>query len=380
MEKQFILINPKNTYSIDEKNSLNVLVNNSSESLPLDESDDSNKDSKSYYLTKHSKINKFIISKKSNKKERKTNVERKRKEDDIRKKIKSCFHKNFLKYLNTCLTKAGSIYTFKSFPQNFITDITKKTNHKAMQLTYGELFEYTYTKLNEDKKYKEKKYNKNNIKAAESKYTKNKEILKYLDNNPEISRKSGWEKIKNTKYIDLLKDFFNSKEFEQSILDISKKEDKDYLESYIYFSKTYIEYYISYQPSEKESNNNKNQDTYNNVNHNSNMIIINNNNILNSTIVLDNDTPNQFSNDIVNDNSINTQNEDNPNDPFIMPFSTINEENDFDNLNSITNDDISSENFLSLDENRMFQRSINQIIFLRDFFFIQELNLFNAIK
>ena len=77
-------MNQKNTYSIDEKNSLNVLVNNSSESLPLDESDDSNKDSKSYYLTKHSKINKFIISKKSNKKERKTKTERKRKEDDSR--------------------------------------------------------------------------------------------------------------------------------------------------------------------------------------------------------------------------------------------------------------------------------------------------------
>ena len=88
-----------------------------------------------------------------------------------------------------------------------------------MQLTYGELFEYTYTKLNEDKKYKEKKYNKNNIKPAESKYIKNKEILKYLDNNPEISKKSGWEKIKNTKYIDLLKYFFNSKEFEKSILE-----------------------------------------------------------------------------------------------------------------------------------------------------------------
>ena len=119
-------MNPKNTYSIDEKNSLNVLVNNSSESLPLNESDDSNKDSKSDSLTKHSKINKFIISKKSNKKERKTNVERKRKEDDIRKKIKSCFHKNFLKYLNTCLTKAGSIYKFKSFPQNLLRILLKK--------------------------------------------------------------------------------------------------------------------------------------------------------------------------------------------------------------------------------------------------------------
>ena len=238
-----------------------------------------------------------------------------------------------------------------------------------MQLTYGELFEYTYTKLNEDKKYKEKKYNKNNIKPAESKYIKNKEILKYLDNNPEISKKSGWEKIKNTKYIDLLKYFFNSKEFEKSILEISKKEDKDYLESYIYFSKTYIEYFLSYKLSEKESNNNINQDTNNNVSHNTNTIIRNDNNNLNSTIILNNNTPNHFSNDIVNDNSINTQNEDNPNDPFILPFSTINEENEFDNLNFISNDDISSENFLSLDENRTFQRSINQIISLRDFYF-----------
>ena len=279
----------------------------------------------------------------------------------ILKKIKSCFHKKFWKYLNKCLIKAGSKYTFKSFPQNFIADITKKTNHEVMKLTYGELFEYTYTKLNEDKKYKEKEYNKNNIKAAESKYIKNKEILKYLDNNQEISKKSGWDKIKNTKYIDLLKDFFNSKEFEQSILDISKKEDKNYLESYIYFSKTYIEFFLSYKPYEKELNN-INQDTNNNVIQMSNTIVRNDNNNLNSNIVLNNDSPNQFSHDIVNDNPINTQNEDNP---FILPFFAINEETDFENLNSISNDDISSENFLSLDENLVFQRSINQIIFLR---------------
>ena len=364
-------MNPKNICSFDEKNSLDALVNISSGGLSLDESEDSNKDSKSDSLTNNSKINKFIISKKSNKKERKTQPERKRKEDDIRKKIKSCFHKKFWKYLNKCLTEAGSIYTFKSFPQNFIADITKKTNHEVMKLTYGELFEYTYAKLNKDKKYKEKEYNKNNIKAAESKYIKNKEILKYLDNNPEISKKSGWDKIKNSKYIDLLKDFLNSKEFEQSILDISKKEDKDYLESYIYFSKTYIDFYINYKPNEKESNK-INQDTNNNVNNvilNSNTIIRNDNNNLNYNIVLNNDTPNQFSNDIVNDNSINTQNEDNPSDPFLLPFYNINEETDFDNLNSIPNDDISNENFLSLDENYRFQRNINQIIFLRDFYF-----------
>ena len=78
-------MNPHNIYSIDENKSLDDLGNNSLENLPLEESDDSNKDSKSDNLTKYSKINKFIISKKNNKKERKTKAERKRKEDDIKK-------------------------------------------------------------------------------------------------------------------------------------------------------------------------------------------------------------------------------------------------------------------------------------------------------
>ena len=64
-------MNPQNICSIDEKKSLDDLGNNNSENLPLEESDDSNKDSKSDNLTKYSKINKFIISKKSNKKGRK---------------------------------------------------------------------------------------------------------------------------------------------------------------------------------------------------------------------------------------------------------------------------------------------------------------------
>ena len=74
----------------------------------------------------------------------------------ILEKIKFFFHKKFWKYLNRCLTKAGSIYKFKSFPQNFFTNVTEKTDGEVMKLTYGDLFEYTYTKLNEDKKYKEK--------------------------------------------------------------------------------------------------------------------------------------------------------------------------------------------------------------------------------
>ena len=109
-----------------------------------------------------------------------------------------------------------------------------------------------------------------------------------------------------------------------------------------------------------------NQDTNNNVIPNSNTIIKNDNNNLNSNITIITNTPKQFSNDIVNDNPINIQNEDSP---FILPFITINEETFFENLNSISNDDFSSENFLSLDENLMFQRSINRIIFLKDFYF-----------
>ena len=84
-------------------------------------------------------------------------------------------------------------------------------------------------------------------------FNKNNEILKYLDSNKKISEESGWDIIKNMKYMDLIKAYFNSNEFEQIIEELSKKEENGYIKAYKYFSSTYVDFFLKYQ-TVKENN------------------------------------------------------------------------------------------------------------------------------
>ena len=230
-----------NIFDDEKSNSADNLSFIFSENIHLDENEDLNNNFKSSSSEKlenktKTKSKKFIVSK----------ALRKRNPDDIMKKIKSNAHKKLKLDINEKLKKLGCKYTFKSLPQHFIKDVTKKTNYEAMQLTYRELFEYTYNNLINDQNYINKEYNKKSFNAAIENYNKNQETLAYLDSNPEISKISGWEKIGNTKYIDLLKDFFDSKEFELIVLKLSKREDNNYINLYKYFTKTYFDFFLSY--------------------------------------------------------------------------------------------------------------------------------------
>ena len=245
-----------------------------------------------------------------------TNIKtRKDKEDDIRKKIKSGFLKKLRNIINNLLKNSGSKYTFEALPLHFIEDISKKTNFEVMNLTYEEIFNYTYHYIyqkiiNDEKKELEKnienkfdnkkeldkniekkvdnkkeldknKKNKvnnrkeldknieNNIdkkeelrqrkirknKVALKKSDKNKKTLDYLNSNPIISERSGWNKIKSMKYIDLLRAYFNSEEFDQSLDEVIKKENQNYINKYIFFAKTYIAYFQSYNSNSTIENN-----------------------------------------------------------------------------------------------------------------------------
>lgn len=178
--------------------------------------------------------------------------------NNIRKKIKSNFHKNILIIINTQLKQAGSKLYFQSLPQSFISDITKKSNCDVLEITYEDLFEFIHERIINGKNYKKDK-NKAINKAVEKKYIKNIETLKYLENNPEISEKSGWSRIKNMKYEDLLNAYFKSKEFEQNIEKLEKKETKNYINDYIHFSLTYIDHYKSFNSTSLLNNNSNNQ-------------------------------------------------------------------------------------------------------------------------
>ena len=227
-----------------------------------------------------------IMSKMENKKifyTLKKNVDKRRKEreDNIRKKIKSNFHKKIFKLINEKLKKAGAKLYFQSLPQYFISDITKKTNFDALEINYKDLFEYTHEKFINNKIVNSKIEVMKRV--SEKKYRKNIETLNYLDNNLEISEKSGWSKIKSMKYIDLLEAYFNSKEFEESIEKLEKKETKNYINDYIYYSLNYIEHFKSYRTEDLHIN----ISSYNNYINNSN-----NNSISYNSIIT---TPNSLS-------------------------------------------------------------------------------------
>ena len=79
--------------------------------------------------------------------------------------------------------------------------------------------------------------------------------MDYLNSNPIISERSGWNKIKSMKYIDLLRAYFNSEEFDQSLDEVIKKENQNYINKYIFFAKTYIAYFQSYNSNSTIENN-----------------------------------------------------------------------------------------------------------------------------
>ena len=155
------------------------------------------------------KTKKYFVAEDGKKK--KVKKKRKFKPDDIRKKIKSRFHKTIKNIINENLKKAGSKELFDFLPQCFIGNVTKKANSKCFELTFKELLSTNFIlELNKD--------DNRNSKVDYNKYMKNKKVLEYLEKNPDICRRSGFDLIKDRKYKDILKIYFTSEQFENSLI------------------------------------------------------------------------------------------------------------------------------------------------------------------
>ena len=179
-------------------------------------------------------------------KKKRKKKKRKCKPDDIRKKIKSRFHKTLKNIINTKLKQAGANKLFNFLPQSFIKNITIKLNSQSISLTYEKLLE---------KDYSSEKYPK----ADRNKYFDNLEVLKYLKENPEISKQSEFNKIKNMKYMDILSAYFSSHEFEQTIVEMhKKKETNDYIKEYVNKALNYVNFFYNKREDELTSNNEDN--------------------------------------------------------------------------------------------------------------------------
>ena len=177
------------------------------------------------------RVTQYYVDENGKKKKKK---KRKFKPDDIRKKIKAKFHKALKNLLNSKLKKAGSKKMFDFFPQCFITNITINLNKDAFGLTYEELIGQDYSSKNKKRNPDLEKYNKNL------------DVLNYLNSNPEIKKLSDFDKISKMKYEDILKAYFLSFEFEQTILELFQKKEKiDYIEEYVSKALTYVNFFIN---------------------------------------------------------------------------------------------------------------------------------------
>ena len=178
------------------------------------------------------------VKKKSDKEKEKEKDKksRKYKSDDIRKKIKSRFHKSIKNIINKNLKEVGSKKYFDPLPQSFITNITIKSNNIALNYTYEDLIKMDINS--------QVLCQKNQSNTNIDKPNVNLGVLNYLKKKQKIYTKSLFSKICSMKYIDILKAYFLSSEFEESIIQLHNKgEDIEYLEDYINKSLNYVQYY-----------------------------------------------------------------------------------------------------------------------------------------
>ena len=175
------------------------------------------------------------VKKKSDKEKEKEKDKksRKYKSDDIRKKIKSKFHKSIKNIINKNLKEVGSKKYFKPLPQSFIINITTEFNKIALNYKYEDLINIDFNSQEKN----QKNQSKTNLE-------KNLKVLKYLKKNQKVYTKSLFSKICSMKYSDILKAYFLSSEFEESIIKLHNKgEDTEYLEDYINKSLNYVNYF-----------------------------------------------------------------------------------------------------------------------------------------
>ena len=161
------------------------------------------------------------IKRKRNKKKR-----RRDNSDNIRKKIKGGFFNGALiKRLNFILKQNRSKLYFVKFHQKFISNITRKSNKKLLNMTLSEIFEKKEVYSSNDLNFK------HNLKVVQTKEIKENEELK---------------EILNKKYCELFEEYINSKEFNiDEINRLEEKFDDSYIESYKNLARHFIEFFAN---------------------------------------------------------------------------------------------------------------------------------------
>ena len=190
-------------------------------------------------------LNKFKIykeRKKKNKRKTKEKKKRKDKPDDVRKKIKARFLKTTKNRINQLLKIAKSKEFFDFLPQCFICNISKLKNKPIIDMTFKELMSQKF--YEDEEKKKDKFFLNKKTNPDKKKYENNTKVLKYLEDNYEISRKSNFNVIGNMKFKDLFKEYLKSEEFEREIEKLKEEQNNDnYIKDYIIKAYGFINYF-----------------------------------------------------------------------------------------------------------------------------------------
>ena len=177
-------------------------------------------------------IEKDLIVNEQNYIKRKRNNKRRRRrdnQDNMRKKIKRGFLNNSLiPKINLLLKSSGNILYFEKFPQNFVSNISRKINNKLINMTLKEIFERK--ELYEDKDINNYNHNLTVIKSEE------------------IQECDELNIILNKKYCELFEEYINSKEFQ--IDEINRLKNKDmndeYIEKYLFLAKHFTDFFNNF--------------------------------------------------------------------------------------------------------------------------------------
>ena len=157
---------------------------------------------------------------------------RKENADNIRKKIKSRFLKVLRNTVNERLKIAGSKKFFKFLSQKFISNVSKEKNKAALDLTFKEIFSKDFCE------------GETKDQSEYTNYYHNLEVLKYLEENNEISENSNFNIFKNMKYSQIFNEYLKSKEFEMEIASLkSQKENEKYIKDYIIKASDLIDFF-----------------------------------------------------------------------------------------------------------------------------------------
>ena len=111
---------------------------------------------------------------------------------------------------------------FALLPQIFVISISKDLNIDMFNKTFKEIFSINF--LDKEKE------NDANFK----KYKKNIDVIKYLENNKDISEKSNYNCYKNLKFYQIFDEYLRSKELDNEIENLKfKGENNNYINNYI---------------------------------------------------------------------------------------------------------------------------------------------------